>query len=99
MYFFVVQYYRYVTLAFDEMKIREDVVFSKSSGEIIGFVDYGEQSLDKRFQELRKRCKQDLHIGDRIVATHMLVLMVRGIFFKMDVPVAQFPTTGLHGMA
>jgi len=47
----VVHCYRYVTLAFDEMKIREDVVFSKSSG---GFVDYGEQSLDKRFQELRR---------------------------------------------
>ena len=78
------------------MKIREDVVFSKSSGEIIGFVDYGEQSLDKRFQELRRRCKQDLYIGERIVATRMLVLMVCGIFFKMDVPVAQFPTTGLH---
>jgi len=53
MYFFVVRYYRYVTLAFDEMKIQGDVVFSKSSGEIIGFVDYGEQSLDKRFQELQ----------------------------------------------
>ena len=44
MYFFVVCY-KYVTLAFDEMKRRGDVVFS-----------------------------------------------------KMDVPVAQFPTTGLHGM-
>ena len=77
------------------MKIREDVVFSKCTGEIIGFVDYGEQSLDKRFQELRKRCKKDSPIGERIVATHMLVVMVRAIFFKMDVPVAQFPTTGL----
>jgi len=87
---------RYVTVAFDEMKIREDVVFSKCTGEIIGFVDFGEQCLDKRFQELKRRCKQDSRLGERIVATHMLVLMVRGIYFKMDVPIAQFPTTGLH---
>ena len=45
---------RYVTVAFDEMKIREDAVFNKCTGEIIGFVNFGEQSLDKRFQELRK---------------------------------------------
>ena len=80
------------------MKIREDVVFNKCTGEIIGFVDLGEQSLDKKFQELRRRCKQDSRIRERIVATHMLVLMVQGIYFKMDVPVAQFPTTGLHAM-
>ena len=86
------------TLLWLEMKIREDVVFNKCTGEIVGFVDFGEQSLDKRFQELRKRCKQDSCIGERIVATHMLVVMVRGIYFKMDVPVAQFPTTGLHAM-
>ena len=82
-------------MAFDEIKIREDVVFNKSTGEIIGFVDFGEHSLDKRFQELSK---QDSCIRERIVATHMLVVMVWGIYFKMDVPIAQFPTTGLHAM-
>ena len=76
------------------MKIREDIVFNKTTGEIVGFVDYGEENIDKRFQELRRRCKKDSQMNDRIVATHMLLLMVRGIFFKMDVPIAQFPTTG-----
>ena len=33
-------------------------------------------------------------MNERIVATHMLALMVRGIFFKMDIPIAQFSTTG-----
>ena len=76
------------------MKIREDIVFNKTTGEIVGFVDYGEENFDERFQELRTRCNKDSQINDRIVATHMLLLMVRGIFFKMDVPIAQFPTTG-----
>jgi len=69
------------------------VVFSKCTGEIIAFVDFGEQWLDK---ELRRRCKRDSWIDERIVATHMLVLMVQGIYFKMDIPIAQFPNTGLH---
>lgn len=85
---------RYVTLAFDEMKIREDLVFNKATGKITGFVDYGEETFDERFEELKERCNQGSQIRERVVATHMLVLMVRGIFFKMDIPVAQFPTTG-----
>ena len=68
-------------------------MFNKTTGEIVGFVDFGEEHFDKQFQELR-RCKKHLLINDRVVATHMLLLMIRGIFFKMDVPIAQFPTTG-----
>lgn len=34
-----------VTLVLDEMKIREDLVFSKASGEIIGFVDLEKGAL------------------------------------------------------
>jgi len=44
-------------LAFDEMKIREDLVFDKETGEITGFVDYGEESLDVRFDELQQNCQ------------------------------------------
>ena len=76
------------------MKIREDLVFNKTTGEITGFVDYGEETFDERFEELRRRCNQGTQIRERVVATHMLVLMVRGIFFKMDIPIAQFPTAG-----
>ena len=38
--------HRYVTIAFDEMKIRENLVFNKTTGEITGFVDYGEETFD-----------------------------------------------------
>ena len=33
---------RYVTILFDEMKIQEDLVWDKHSGELIGFVDLGD---------------------------------------------------------
>jgi len=38
-------------IAFDEMKIREDLVSDKTTGVITGFVDYGKQNLDQRFAE------------------------------------------------
>ena len=85
---------RYVTLAPDEMKIREDLVFNKSTGEIIGFVNYG-KNFDDRFGELREQCKKRAELTEKSVATHMLALMVRGIFFKMDIRIVKFPTTGL----
>ena len=77
------------------MKIREDLVFDKYSGMITGFVDYGQQSLDQRFSALAEECTHALDLSERSVATHMLTMMVRGIFFKLDFPFAQFATTGL----
>lgn len=84
-------------LAFDEMKIREDLVFDKNTGEMIGFVDLGDEGLNDRFTALRKQCAQQngLCCDNRTVATHMLALMVRGIFFKLNLPFAHFATTGM----
>ena len=76
------------------MKIREDLVFDKTTGMITGFVDLGQQSLDDRFLALKEQCTKNKPLSDRTVATHMLTLMVRGIFFKLDFPFAQFATTG-----
>ena len=39
--------FRYVVLVFDEMEIREDLVFDKSTGEVTEFIEYGEGSLDQ----------------------------------------------------
>ena len=76
------------------MKIREDLVFNKSIGEVTGYIDYGEVSLDQQFVELREQCvKQRLSYNK--VATHMLNLMVQRIFFKCDYPLAHFSTQGI----
>ena len=87
---------RYVVLALDEMKIREDLVFDKVTGEITGFVDFGDEGgLDKKFAVLRQQCKEQ-SLAEREVATHMLVLMVRGLMFHLNFPIAQFATTGSY---
>ena len=88
--------YRYVVLVFDEMKVHEDLIFDKHTGMVTGFVDYGQQSLDRRFSALAEECNHALSLSKRTVATHMLTMMVRGIFFKLDFPFAQFATTGLN---
>ena len=75
--------HRYVVLVFDEMKIREDLVFEKHTGIIKGFVDYGQQSLDSCFSALAEECSQYSTLNKRTVATHMLTMMVRGIVFKI----------------
>ena len=37
---------RYVTILFEEMKIQEDLVWDKHTGELIGFVDLGDMKLN-----------------------------------------------------
>lgn len=81
--------FRNVSIAFDEMKIHEDIVFDKS-GEIIGYVNTGD--FNNKLREFEQQCKGEK--TDKI-ATHMLTLMIRGIFFKMQFPYVQFPTKGL----
>ena len=62
---------------------------------ITGFVDYGQQNLNHRFSVLSEEYLQTSVLKKRTVATHMFTMMVRGVFFKMDFPFAQFATTGL----
>ena len=77
------------------MKIREDIVFDKSTGEVTWFIDYSETNLDQQFVVLKEQCvKQKLDHNK--IATHMLTLMVRGIFFKCDYPLAHFSTQGIE---
>lgn len=62
------------------MKIREDLVFKKDTGEIIGFVDFGQGSFDDRFTELKERCKKGSQMNERVVATHVGADDQRDIF-------------------
>ena len=50
--------HRYIVLVIDEMKIRADLVFNKTTGDIVGYVDYGEGTLEHKFSILQQQCKQ-----------------------------------------
>jgi len=67
-----------VVLIWDEMKIREDLVFNKHTCDLVGFLNIGDVNaqLDK--------VGEDVHPGkkSRQMASHMLLFMVRGVFTK-----------------
>lgn len=83
---------KYIVLLIDEMKIKESLVYDKNGVKIIGFVDLG--TLTNQLLEFEQSYSQSTHIP---VATHMLVLMVRGIFMHLEYPYAHFPTDKLSG--
>jgi len=80
---------RYVMLSLDEMKIKEDIVYDKNTGEMIGFINLGD--INNAIQDLQR----DNTVDHPPVATHLLTLMVRGIFTKLEFPIAHFGTDNL----
>ena len=51
---------RYIALLFDEMKIRSNLVFDKNSGQLIGFTDVGDPTLN--YAELEEEDNLASHI-------------------------------------
>ncbi|XP_038062325.1 uncharacterized protein LOC119732793 [Patiria miniata] len=88
----VPEFERNVSLLFDEMKVKAGLAFSVRSGKIMGFTDLG--SVANEIAAFERRCRGD---EEPTIATHVMVLMVRGIFSSLRAPVAYFPTTGITG--
>ena len=78
---------QYVCLIFDEVKVKENLVYDKHSGEMIGFTDIGD--INNCLEEFRRDCEENRQKPQ--LATHMLVFMVSGIVSKLNYPYAQFP--------
>ena len=77
-------YQRNIVLSFDEVKLRESLVFDKHSGELIGFVDLGDPDLNySTFKDVDK------------FATHCIVYYIRGIASDLKFSLAYFATVGV----
>ena len=87
------EYQKYVGLIFDEVKVKEELVYNKESMEIIGIVDLGDLSKQLKLYEMS--CTQEEFKPQ--VATHILMFMVRGLFSSLCFPYAQFPCSSLTG--
>ena len=74
---------RYATILIDEMKVQEDLVWNKSTGELIGFVDLGDEQVNESLFEDRQ-----------ILATHIIVFMVKNIKNPLSFSFANFATDG-----
>ena len=74
---------RYACILLDVMKIQVDFVWDKHTGELIGFVDLGDTTINyatlSNFQEL---------------ATHVLIFLIKSIVNPLSYSFATFGTTG-----
>lgn len=80
---------QFVGLLVDEMKVKEGLIYNKVNGEIVGFVGLGD--INQQLLELEQG---GVHPP---IANHVLVLMVCGLFFKLNFPYAHFGTDGISG--
>ena len=81
---------KHVLILIDEMKIKESLVYDKHGTKIIGFIDIGD--INNQLGQLQSACLGNGADLVQSIASHMLVLMVRGIFTKLEYPYAHFPT-------
>lgn len=84
---------KYVAVIFDEVKIKEDLVYNKHSGELIGFIDITD--INNHLAAFEEHCRNE--VSGPCLATHMLVFMVRGLFSSLQFPYAQFPVATTSG--
>ena len=75
---------RYVIILFDEMKIQEDLVWDKHTGELIGYVDLGDIKLNYATLNDVKE-----------LATHILVFLVKSVVNPLSYSFATYATTGI----
>lgn len=74
----------------DEIKIRDDLVFCPTTGQLIGFID-----LDSTSNQILE-FENGINNKENKLASSLLVLMVRGATTNLKFPFASFATSGLH---
>ena len=85
---------KYVFLLLDEMHIKEDLVFDKHSGMMIGFTDLGD--INMHLLQFEESMKKDNPPKPQIIKS-MMAFMVRDLFTRLQFPYAQFPCANLSG--
>ena len=91
------EYEKNVIITMDEMHVKEDLVFDKHTGAMVGFVNLGDINQHLRqFEQSLQLTPSDVANLDTL-AKSMLVIMVRGLFSRLNYPYAQFPCVNLSG--
>ena len=79
-----------VTLVYDEMRIKDGLIYNRSSGKLIGFVDHDD--INEEINNIVENSKNGENTP--ALATHMLALMIRGIFTPLSEVFAHYPCQG-----
>ena len=82
---------KYVILILDEMHVRENLVFDKHTGELIGFIDLGE--INSHLLAL-ERSLTESDSPDPPLANSMMTFM---LFSHLESPYAHFPSHNITG--
>lgn len=86
---------RCVVIVMDEMYIKEDLVYNKHTGALVGFANLGDTNEHlSRFQQIMEGSDSDER---QPLAKTMFVLMVRGLFSSMQFPYVQFACRSVSG--
>ena len=67
-------------LLLDEMHVKEDLVYDKHSGAMIGFANLGD--INDHLLQFESSLLEDKQMSPRL-AKSMMVFMVRGLFSKL----------------
>ena len=87
------EYQKYVCLVFDEMKVKEDLVYDKHSASLLGFVRIGD--VNDHLSKFEQNASADSPKPQ--FATHVLTFMVSGILSNFEFPYASFPCSSISG--
>lgn len=88
-------YEKLVCLLLDEMYIREDLVYEKATGKLVGFTAMGE--INDHLLAFERSLDEEKDDYKEEVAKTMLVFMVHGLFSRLRFPYAQFPCSAVTG--
>lgn len=83
------------------MYVREELVYNKHSGKLVGFVNIGD--INNHLSPFEKQLQSNdddeeaTTPSDPPLANSIMVFMVRGVFTPLKFPYAMFPCCGLLG--
>lgn len=89
------EFQKCVSISIDEMHIREDLVFNKHTGALVGFVDLG--SINNQLAKFERSLMSNTSSHSLPLAKSIVVFFVCGLFTKLKFPYAQFPSMNLSG--
>lgn len=89
------EYEKNVLLIMDEMHIKESLVFNKHTGALVGFTNLGE--MNEHLQKFEQSLEANDGNTQEPLAKSVLVMMVRGLFSRLQFPYAQFPCEAVSG--
>ena len=88
------EHQKYVIIVHDEMKVKSDLVYKKSTGQLVGFTQLG--SFEDQLRTFEDSVQSETE-ATKGIAHHVLVFQVRALFWHFSYPLAHFPTTNTKG--